>query len=125
MPLVFLLMLELGAVSYSARTPGGLSPRCSCYGRNSDCSSRPASSLFPACRFSRKDSPWSGWSPCSLASFGRTGIVLVTEMTAEVTMLLQCWGRAMAMLTPTLIKDPPIYDSLRERTVKRERARLD
>jgi len=28
-------------------------------------------------------------------------------------------------MTPTLIKDPPIYDSLRERTVKRERARLD
>jgi CIC family chloride channel protein len=31
----------------------------------------------------------------------------------------------MAMLTPTLLKDPPIYDSLRERTVARERARLD
>jgi CIC family chloride channel protein len=32
---------------------------------------------------------------------------------------------AMAMLTPTLLKDPPIYDSLRERTVARERARLE
>jgi hypothetical protein len=29
------------------------------------------------------------------------------------------------MLTPTLLKDPPIYDSLREQTVARERARLD
>jgi chloride channel protein, CIC family len=55
-----------------------------------------------------------------------TGIVLVTEMTADVTMLLPMLGAcAMAMLTPTLLKDPPIYDSLRERTVKRERARLD
>ncbi len=55
-----------------------------------------------------------------------TGIVLVTEMTADVTMLLPMLGAcAMAMLTPTLLKDPPIYDSLRERTVRRARARLD
>jgi CIC family chloride channel protein len=55
-----------------------------------------------------------------------TGIVLATEMTADVTMLLPMLGAsAMAMLTPTLIKDPPIYDPLRERTVKRERARLE
>lgn len=32
---------------------------------------------------------------------------------------------AMAMLTPTLLKDPPIYDSLRERTVNQEKARLE
>jgi CIC family chloride channel protein len=50
-----------------------------------------------------------------------TGIVLVTEMTADVTMLLPMLGAcAMAMLTPTLLKDPPIYDSLRERIVKRD-----
>jgi hypothetical protein len=55
-----------------------------------------------------------------------TGIVLVTEMTADVTMLLPMLGAcAMAMLMPTLLKDPPIYDSLRERSVNRERARLD
>ena len=54
-----------------------------------------------------------------------TGIVLATEMTADVTMLLPMLGAcAMAMLTPTLIKDPPIYDSLRDLTVVRERARL-
>jgi len=53
-------------------------------------------------------------------------IVLATEMTADVTLLLTMLGAcAMAMLTPTLLKDPPIYDSLRERTVARERARLD
>ena len=55
-----------------------------------------------------------------------TGIVLATEMTADVTLLLPMLGAcAMAMLTPTLLKDPPIYDSLRERTVARERARLE
>jgi len=54
------------------------------------------------------------------------GIVLATEMTADVTMLLPMRGAcAMAMLTPTLLKDPPIYDSLRQRTVNQERARLE
>ena len=40
-----------------------------------------------------------------------TGLVLVTEMTASVTMLGACF---VAMLVPTLLGDPPIYDSLRE-----------
>jgi chloride channel protein, CIC family len=31
----------------------------------------------------------------------------------------------MAMLAPTLMRDPPIYDSLRERTLERERTRLN
>jgi H+/Cl- antiporter ClcA len=54
-----------------------------------------------------------------------TGIVLVTEMTVNVTMLLllpmlvACFA---AMLVPTLLRDAPIYDSLREHTLRRERA---
>ena len=55
-----------------------------------------------------------------------TGIVLVVEMTANVTMLLPMLGACfMAMLAPTLMRDPPIYDSLRERTLARERRRLE
>ena len=54
-----------------------------------------------------------------------TGIVLVVEMTANVTMLLPMLGACfMAMLTPTLMRDLPIYNSLRERTLERERTRL-
>ena len=54
-----------------------------------------------------------------------TGIVLVVEMTANVTMLLPMLGACfMAMLAPTLMRDPPIYDLLRERTLERERTRL-
>ena len=50
-----------------------------------------------------------------------TGIVLVVEMTANVTMLLPMLGACfMAMLAPTLMRDPPIYDLLRERTLERE-----
>ena len=54
-----------------------------------------------------------------------TGIALVVEMTANVTMLLPMLGACfMAMLAPTLMGDPPIYDSLRKRTLERERIRL-
>ena len=55
-----------------------------------------------------------------------TGIVLVTEMTANVTMLLPMLGACFtAMLLPTVLRDPPIYDSLHEHTLKRERVLQD
>ena len=52
-----------------------------------------------------------------------TGIVLVTEMTANVTMLLPMLGACfVAMLVPMLLREAPIYESLRERTLRREQA---
>ena len=40
--------------------------------------------------------------------------VLTTEMTASVSMLLPMLSAcAVAMLTPTLLREPPIYESLR------------
>jgi CIC family chloride channel protein len=51
-----------------------------------------------------------------------TGIVLTTEMTASVTMLLpMLCACAVAMLAPTLLGDPPIYESLRERPLPAEK----
>jgi chloride channel protein, CIC family len=45
-----------------------------------------------------------------------TGTLLIIEMTAGFTMLLPMLvGCFAAMLVPTLLGDPPIYDSLRER----------
>ena len=48
-----------------------------------------------------------------------TGIELVIEMTASfamfLPMLVSCFT---AMLVPTLLGNPPIYDSLRERTLR-------
>jgi CIC family chloride channel protein len=45
-----------------------------------------------------------------------TGIVLVIEMTASFTMLLPMLAACFtAMLVSTLLGDPPIYDSLRNR----------
>ena len=45
-----------------------------------------------------------------------TGIVLATEMTASVTMLLPMLiACSVSMLAPTLLSEPPIYESLRLR----------
>jgi CIC family chloride channel protein len=44
-----------------------------------------------------------------------TGIVLATEMTGSISMLLpMLCACSVAMLVPTLLRDPPIYESLRE-----------
>jgi chloride channel protein, CIC family len=52
-----------------------------------------------------------------------SGIALVIEMTASVTMLLPVLGVCVvAMLVPTLLRDPPIYGSLCEHTLRRELA---
>jgi CIC family chloride channel protein len=49
-----------------------------------------------------------------------TGIVLITEMTADTAMLLPMLGAcSVAMLVPAILRNPPIYDSLRELTVAR------
>jgi len=51
-----------------------------------------------------------------------TGIVLVTEITGSVTMLLPMLAACFAaMLVPTLLRDEPIYDSLREQTLRHEK----
>jgi CIC family chloride channel protein len=51
-----------------------------------------------------------------------TGIVLVIEMTASFTLLLPMLAACFAaMLIPNLLRNPPIYDSLRERTLQRNR----
>src|SRR5262249_54103481 len=48
-----------------------------------------------------------------------TGIVLVVEMTAGFTIVLPMIGACFsAMLVPTLLGSPPIYDSLRLRATR-------
>jgi CIC family chloride channel protein len=50
-----------------------------------------------------------------------TGITLVVEMTANVTMLLPMLGACFAaMLVPALLRNAPIYDSLREQATRRD-----
>jgi CIC family chloride channel protein len=49
-----------------------------------------------------------------------TGIVLVTEMTDSVILLLPMLGACFAaMLVPTVLGNAPIYDTLRQHTLQR------
>ena len=49
------------------------------------------------------------------------GARLVVEMTANVTMLLPMLGACFAdMLVPALLRNAPIYDSLREQATRRD-----
>ena len=121
LPALFALRLALGAVSYAAGTPGGLFAPLLVLGAQLG--------LFFGllCRlaFPDLDLQPQGFAVVGMAAFFTgivraplTGIVLVTEMTASVTLLLPMLGACfVAMLVPTLLRDPPIYDSLRERTL--------
>jgi CIC family chloride channel protein len=118
LPLAFLLRFGLGAVSYAARTPGGLFAPMLVLGAQLG--------LFfgMLCRLALPglDLQPEAFAVVGMAAFFTgvvrapiTGIVLIIEMTAGFTMLLPMLGACFAaMLVPTLLGDPPIYDSLRE-----------
>ena len=126
---VFVIRFGLGTVSYAAGTPGGLFAPLLVLGAQFGL-------LFGAvCRmaFPGLNIQPEGFAVVGLAAFFTgvvrapvTGIVLVTEMTANVTMLLPMLGACFtAMLLPTVLRDAPIYDSLREHTLQRERVLRD
>jgi CIC family chloride channel protein len=123
-PLVFLLRFGLGAVSYAAGAPGGLFAPLLVLGAQSGL-------LFgSACRlaFPHLDIQPEGFAIVGMAAFFTgvvrapiTGIALVIEMTANVTLLLPMLGACFAaMLVPTLLRDKPIYEVLREYARRRE-----
>jgi CIC family chloride channel protein len=122
LPFIFLLRFGLGAVSYAAGTPGGLFAPLLVLGAQLG--------LFfgMICALSF---PMLGVAPEAFAVVGMaalftaivraplTGIVLVIEMTAAFVLLLPLLGACFAaMLVATLLRDDPIYDSLRERTLQ-------
>jgi CIC family chloride channel protein len=115
--LTFALRFALGAVSYAARTPGGLFAPMLVLGSQSGL-------LFGtlACRWF----PMAGSNPTAYAVVGMaalftavvraplTGIILATELTGSFTLLLPMLAACFAaMLVPTLLHSRPIYESLR------------
>ena len=116
---MFLLRLGFACASYAAGTPGGLFAPMLTLGAR-------LGMLFGLlCRLTF---PGLGVQPVAFAVVGMaafftgvvrapvTGIVLVMEMTASFPMLLPMLAACFtAMLVPTLLGDPPIYDSLRNR----------
>jgi CIC family chloride channel protein len=122
LPLVFLLRFGLAVVSYATGTPGGLFAPMLVIGAQSGLV------IGLLCSIALP-----GVQPASFAVVGTaafftavvrspvTGIILVTEMTANTSLLLPMLAACFAaMLVPSLLRDPPIYDSLSERTLRVE-----
>jgi chloride channel protein, CIC family len=118
-PPLFLIRFGLGAVSYASQTPSGLFAPMLMLGAQmglffgllfrsvfSDPSIQPeAFAIVGMAAFF-----------CGVVRSPLTGIVLVTEMTGNATMLLPMLGACFAaMLVPTQLHNAPIYDSLRSR----------
>jgi chloride channel protein, CIC family len=123
---VFLLRFVLGPVCYAARTPGGLFAPLLVLG------AQMGLFLGILCVAVLPDG---APDPRAMAVVGMaafftavvrspvTGIILVTEMTGSFTLLLPLLSACfMAMVVPTLLGDPPIYDSLREGTLRIQKA---
>ena len=122
--IAFGIRFALSTASYAAGTPGGLFAPLLVLGAQSGF-------LFGSvCRmaFPTLDIQPEAFALVGMAAFFTgvvrapvTGIVLVTEMTANVTMLLPMLGACfIAMLVPMLFGSAPIYESLREITLSRE-----
>ncbi len=116
--LAFALRFSLGAVSYAARTPGGLFAPILVLGSQTGL-------LFGILSCSWL--PGAGTNPTEYAVVGMaalftavvraplTGIILAIELTGAFTLLLPMLAACFAAtLIPTLLHNPPIYDSLRE-----------
>ncbi len=114
----FVLRFLIGPLSYAARTPGGLFAPLLTIGSQ-------AGLLFGImwCRWFSA----SGLQPREFALVGMaavfgavvhapiTGIILIVELTGSSNYFLAMLGATFASVTvATLLKDPPIYDSLRE-----------
>ena len=120
--LVFLLRFWLGALSYAARTPGGLFAPMLVLGAQLGLMFGMVCQMsFPGLGIQPE-----GFAVVGMAAFFAgvvraplTGIVLVIEMTANVTMLLPMLGAcAVAMLVPAMARNAPIYDFLKQQTLR-------
>jgi CIC family chloride channel protein len=113
-----LIRFGLGAVCYSAGTPGGLfAPMLVVGAGGGFLIGAFCGACVPGLSLDPKACAVVGMAAFFTASVRApvTGIVLVTEMTGSFTLLLPLLLASFpAMLVPTLLRDPPIYDSLRE-----------
>jgi chloride channel protein, CIC family len=120
LPLQFLCRFGLGPVSYATRTPGGLfAPMLVLGAQLGLLFATLCGLLLPGVEV-----PPAAFAVVGMAAFFTgvvrspvTGIALIIEMTASFTMILPMLAACFAaMLVPTMLRNPPIYDSLRERS---------
>jgi CIC family chloride channel protein len=122
---VFLLRFALGPLSYAAATPGGLFAPILVLGSQSGFLFGSLCEQWVPAMAAHQ----TGLAIVGMAAFFTavvrapvTGIILVIEMTASFTLLLPMLSACFAaMLVTNLLGNAPIYDSLRERTLKKAR----
>ncbi|MEX0642563.1 MAG: H(+)/Cl(-) exchange transporter ClcA [Pirellulales bacterium] len=116
LPVVFALRFVLGAASYSAGTPGGLFAPLLVLGAQSGLFfGTLANNWLPSAAISPTAFAVTGMAAFFTAVVRApvTGIILVIELTSSDSQLLSMIAACFtAMLIPTLVGNPPIYDSL-------------
>jgi CIC family chloride channel protein len=126
LPLLFLARVVMGHASYAAGTPGGLFAPMLVLGAQAGLLFGVGSNaLFPGLGI-----PVQAFAVVGMAALFTgivraplTGIVLIVEMTAAFALMLPMLGACFAaMVVPTLLRDMPIYEALREGTLKRDRS---
>jgi len=114
---IFLLRFALGAVSYAARTPGGLfAPMLVLGSQVGLLFGTVCHRWFPGVATNPTEYSVVGMAALFTAVVRApvTGIILAIELTGTFTLLLPMLGACFAaMLVTTLLHSPPIYDSLR------------
>jgi chloride channel protein, CIC family len=113
----FALRFGLGAVSYAARTPGGLfAPMLVLGSQTGLLFGTICHHWFPNAAALPTEFAVVGMAAlfASVVQAPLTGIILAIELTGSFTLLLPMLGACFAaMVVPALLRNPPIYDSLR------------
>ncbi|MGA8273536.1 MAG: H(+)/Cl(-) exchange transporter ClcA [Candidatus Sulfotelmatobacter sp.] len=127
--IAFVVRFVLGAVSYSARTPGGLfSPMLVIGSQSGLMFGNIFAHWFPAAITNHPNQFVIVGMAAIFAAVVRapiTGIILAIELTGSTTLLLPMLAACFtAMLVPTLLRNAPIYDSLEERIVAKSSAQV-
>jgi chloride channel protein, CIC family len=128
-PFIFALRLILGAASYAAGTPGGLFAPLLALGAQ-------IGFLFGGLVDLGQAGPATHAAAFAVVGMAAlftavvraplTGMILVTEMTANSILLLPMLAACFsAMAVATMLGEPPVYDVLRERTVALWRKKAD
>ncbi len=123
LPLVLMLRFGLGSASYAAGTPGGLfAPMLALGALAGLFFGVVCGLLLPGLDIQPQAFAVVGMTALFTAAVRAplTGMVLVTEMTGSAVLLLPMLAACFtAMLAPTLLREAPIYEALRERLLRR------
>jgi CIC family chloride channel protein len=125
--LVLAVRWILGPVSYAAGAPGGLFAPLLVVGAAAGAIlAEAANALVPALDLSPLAFAVVGMSTffSAVVRAPLTGVILIVEMTATTSLLVPMLiAAAAAVVTATLMRGPPVYDSLRERLPSQDEGR--